>query len=134
MGALLLLVAWLVREVPGAPIIFPIVGILLVFVGCCFCSLTVADEGEHLAIRFGPVPLLGKQIRYADMQSLEVGKTTFLDGWGIHLSLKGGWVWNIWGWDCVVIRHIATTRVGTDDAENLAAFLRTRIPAAGGQG
>jgi hypothetical protein len=36
-------------------------------------------------------------------------------------------VWNVWGWDCVVICHNGVIRVGTNDAENLAAFLRTKI-------
>ena len=54
-----------------------------------------------------------------------------LDGWGIHMSPRGGWVWNIWGRDCVVI-HLerGALRVGTDDAENLAAFLKQRTGSA----
>ena len=65
---------------------------------------------------------------------VETGRTMLLDGWGVHFSLAGGSVWNIWGRDCVVIRHGGITRVGTDDAENLAAFLRTKIPVAAGRG
>jgi len=53
-----------------------------------------------------------------------------LDGWGIHLSLRGGWVWNIQGRDCVVIRHGGTTWLGTDDVPNLLAFLKAKAPAA----
>jgi hypothetical protein len=54
-----------------------------------------------------------------------------LDGWGIHMSVRGGWVWNIWGRDCVVI-HLdrSTLRVGTDDAENLTDFLKQRTGMA----
>ena len=54
---------------------------------------------------------------------------SLLDGFGLHWSVRGGWVWNIWGWDCVVVRHGSTTFVGTNDAENLAAFLRTKFAA-----
>ena len=43
------------------------------------------------------------------------------------MSLRGGWVWNIWGRDCVVIRHSGILRVGTDDAHNLAEFLKGKI-------
>jgi hypothetical protein len=40
---------------------------------------------------------------------------------------RGGWVWNIWGYDCVVIRmKRGTLRVGTDDADGLVEFLRSR--------
>jgi hypothetical protein len=129
---LLVGLAWLLAELPTVPtfaVFIPggIAGVFLVL-GSCFHRLTVADEGDHLAVRFGFVPLFRKRIRYADIRAVEVGQTTFFDGWGIHPSTQGGWVWNIWGWDCVVIHHAGTTRVGTDDAENLAAFLRTKIP------
>ena len=40
----------------------------------------------------------------------------------------GGWVWNIWGYDCVVFRlNRGTLRLGTDDPENLVRFVRNRI-------
>ena len=63
-----------------------------------------------------------------DIRAVEVGRTTILDGWGIHMSLRGGWVWNIWGRDCVVVRHQrSVTRVGTDNAQGLADFLKARM-------
>ncbi len=90
--------------------------------------MTVADAGDRLTIRFGPLPLFRRSVRYDLIDSVEVGKTTFLDGWGIHMSLRGGWVWNLWGWDCVVLQlRKGTLRVGTDDAENLARFVESKI-------
>jgi hypothetical protein len=123
---------WLQPAVPAA-VAGLVTGAAALFLalGPCFHGLTVADEGDRLAIRFGPLPLFQKSVRYDTIRSVEVGKTTLLDGWGLHWSLRGGWVWNVWGWDCVVIRHGGTSFLGTDDAENLAAFLRTRIAAAG---
>jgi hypothetical protein len=52
----------------------------------------------------------------------------FLDGWGIHYSIQGGWLWNLWGRDCIVV-HLknGVLRIGTDDADNLSVFLRKRI-------
>jgi hypothetical protein len=51
-----------------------------------------------------------------------------LDGWGIHMSLRGGWVWNLWGRNCVVLRlRKSILRVGTDDAVNLVEFLNARL-------
>jgi hypothetical protein len=50
-----------------------------------------------LVIRFGPIPLFRRTVRYADIQKVEVGRTLILDGWGIHFSIRGGWVWNLWG-------------------------------------
>ena len=44
-------------------------------------------------------------------------------------NLHSAWAWNIWGRDCVVVhfRKGGTLRIGTDDAENLAAFLGSRV-------
>lgn len=48
---------------------------------------------------------------------------------GIHLSIRGGWVWNLWGRTCVVIhfKNSGTLRIGTDDASNLVEFLRSKV-------
>ena len=107
-------------------------GIVMVLLGSAFHHLTVEDQGEKLAIRFGPVPLFGRTVRYADIVKVEVGRTLILDGWGIHLSLRGGWVWNLWGRDCVVL-HLrkGVLRIGTDDAPNLAQFLEEKIVQQG---
>jgi hypothetical protein len=130
-GAVSVAVAWLVWEQAPVPaVILAGTGLFLLVLGACFDRLTVADEGDRLAIQFGFLPLFRTRIRYADIRAVEIGRTTLLDGFGIHRSLQGGWVWNIWGWECVVIRHRGTTRVGTDDAENLATFLKTKIPVA----
>jgi hypothetical protein len=94
-----------------------------------FHHLTVDDAGDSLSIRFGPVPLFRRIVRYEDMSSVEVSQTTFLDGWGIHMSVRGGWVWNLWGRDCVVIHMLnRTLRVGSDDWESLAEYLKCQLP------
>ena len=95
----------------------------LLLLAVSFHFLSVFDEGDRLRIQFGPVPLFATEIRYADMTEIKLDRTTLLEGWGIQLSHRGGWVWNIWGRDCVLIRHGNTTRVGTDDAENLLVLL-----------
>jgi len=74
------------------------------------------------------IPLFRRTIRYDDIISAEIGRTTILDGWSIHMSLRGGWVWNLWGRDCVVLQlRKGILGVGTDDAENLADFLNQKI-------
>jgi hypothetical protein len=104
------------------------VGLMLVFLAAAFHHLTVADEGDRLDVRFGPLPLFRRTVRYDEIESVEMGRTMILDGWGIHYSLRGGWVWNIWGCDCVVL-HLkrGVLRIGTDDVEGLARFLAERI-------
>jgi hypothetical protein len=50
-------------------------------------------------------------------------------GWGIHYSVRGGWVWNVWGRDCVVVRlnDGGVLQIGTDNAPDLARFLEEKI-------
>lgn len=44
------------------------------------------------------------------------------------MSIRGGWVWNLWGRDCVVIRFDkGVLRILTNDANNLARFLEEKI-------
>lgn len=120
--------AWAIGETPGY-YIGGGVGLLILLIAPAFHHLTVADQGEHLAVRFGPVPLFGRTVRYADIDGVETGRTLLLDGWGIHYSIRGGWVWNLWGRDCAVVRFRdgRVLRIGTDDAEGLVGFLMSRI-------
>ena len=55
-------------------------------------------------------------------------RTLLLDGWGIHMGILGGWVWNLWGRDCVVIyyKNGDNLRIRTDDTNNLVNFLRSK--------
>lgn len=105
-------------------------GTLFLILGASFQYLTVEDAGDRLAVRFGPLPFFQTGVPYDDIREVKVGRTRLLEGWGIHPSLHGGQVWNIWGYDCVVIDHRrGTLHVGSDDAPNLAAFLKSRIGA-----
>ncbi|MBL8828011.1 MAG: hypothetical protein JNM18_13620 [Planctomycetaceae bacterium] len=102
-------------------------GLFVLLLAASFHHLTVRDLGNCLQVAFGPVPLFRRSVAYQDIESVAVGRTTILDGWGIHVSLRGGWVWNIWGRDCVELRlRRGVWRIGTDDAANLAQFVRTR--------
>jgi hypothetical protein len=109
------------------------VSLLIAVLAPCFHHLTVEDQGDRLALRFGPLPLFRRMVRYADIDSVEVGRTLILDGWGIHYSVQGGWVWNLWGRDCVVARlkNGGLFRIGTDDADNLVRFLEGKIAQQG---
>jgi hypothetical protein len=85
---------WLIGEAPGI-YVGGGVGVLIALLAPAFHHLTVEDQGKVLAIRFGPVPLFRRTVRNADIESVEVGRTLFLDGWGIQYSIRGGWVWNL---------------------------------------
>lgn len=116
------------RNEPPIPWLFPPIGVLLLVIAAAFHSLTVEEQDDRLTIHFGPIPLFRKAVSFVDIIKVEVGRTLLLDGWGIHMSIRGGWVWNLWGRDCVVI-HLkqGVLRIGTDDAENLAEWLTTKI-------
>lgn len=110
------------------PWLFPPIGVVMLILAGSFHYLKVEDQADQLSVSFGPIPLFRRSIKYDDIISAEIGRTTILDGWGIHMSLRGGWVWNLWGRDCVVLRlRKGILRVGTDDAENLAAFLSGKL-------
>ena len=96
--------------------------------GSAFARLTVSDRGDHLSVRFGPLPLFGTRIRYDEITSVESGRTALMDGWGIHYAPARGWTYNIAGRDCVELAvNGRTVRVGTDDVEELMDFLRGRV-------
>jgi hypothetical protein len=127
-AALFFTVAWLTRAESALPVILLVTGVLMALLGYSLQQLTVADEGDKLAICFGPLPLFRKRIRYDDIAGVEFGRTTIKDGWGIHWSPWGGWVWSLSAGKCVVLRRRrGGIRIGTDDAERLAEFLKSRI-------
>ncbi len=120
--------SWFLRDETIAVWLFVGVGFFMVLLAASFHHLTVEDEGDRLRIAFGPVPLFRRTVRYADITSVSLERTTVFDGWGIHMSLRGGWVWNIWGRDCVTIwTNRMVLRVGSDDAARLAEFLGDRL-------
>jgi len=129
LAAVFLTLGYFVQDAPPIPWLFPPIGLLMLVVAASFHHLTVQDQGDILSVRFGPVRLFRKTINYTDIASVEVGRTLLLDGWGIHMSIRGGWVWNLWGRSCVVVRYKngGTLRIGTDDAENLIEFLERKI-------
>ena len=100
----------------------------LVLLGEMFGCLTIRDEGEWLALRYGPLPIFRKRIRYADITAVEPGRTSIIDGWGIHYIPWRGTTYNLWGFGCVKLslgRKII--RVGSDDVDNLTEFLRRKV-------
>ncbi len=116
--------AWLARSAPAIVVINLAIAAVFALCGLVFGSLTICDEGQWLALHFGPLPLIRKRICYDAITGVETGRTRIIDGWGIHYMPGRGWTYNIWGFDCVKLtlgRKII--RVGTDDAENLAKFL-----------
>ncbi len=106
------------------------VGVLIFAVARMFGWLRVRDDRDALDVRFGPGDSLGKRIPYTQMTEVEAAESNILDGWGIHWIPGRGWIYNISGHDCVRITiGDRVIRVGTDDQENLLAFLKTKVPS-----
>lgn len=123
-----IVLGWVLQNEPPIRFLFPPLGVLFLAIAASLHHLTVEDQGDRLSISFGPLSLFRRSVKYEDIESVEVGRTTISEGWGIHMSLRGGWIWNLWGRDCVVLRlKRDTLRVGTDDAENLAQFVTDKI-------
>ena len=128
LAVVFLVLGLVINTEPPIPWLFPPIGLFMLVLAASFHHLTVEDRVDRLSVSFGPVALFRRTIQYDDIISAEIGRTTVLDGWGIHMSLRGGWVWNLWGRDCVVLQlRKGILRVGTDDAENLADLLNRKI-------
>jgi hypothetical protein len=109
-------------------IVLIVVGATVLVAALAFGHLTIRDEPEHLALRYGPLPLFRKRIPYEAITSVEPDRSSLIDGWGIHFVPWRGWIYNLWGFDCVKIQlGRRTIRVGSDDVDNLVDFLRHRI-------
>jgi hypothetical protein len=127
-GVVMIIAGVLIQGEPALNFTLLGTGFFMLLLSASFHHLTVEDEGNQLVIRFGPFPLFRKRIWYDDILEVKKGRTMFLDGWGIHWSPWGGRLWNIWGYDCVVIRlKRGRLRVGTDDPDGLVVFLTSRI-------
>ena len=127
LATLQLLIAVLPPKVPVLLITFAVSAI----VGFSMESLTVADERDSLAVRFGLLPLFGTKVRYADVTSVSVGKLGLLDGWGMNYAPGRGWVFSIRGRDCVdVFRGRRLLRIGTAEPEQLAALIREKTESS----
>jgi len=113
---------------PPASIGLMLMSVLFAVIAACFAHLTVRDQVDKLAVRFGPVPLFGWSARWEDIESAEIGRSMWIDGWGIHWLPGRGMTINIWGLDCVVLRIKGRiVRIGTDDPEGLAEYVQQRI-------
>lgn len=94
----------------------------------CFMYLNVQDEGDRLAIRYGPLPLFRKSLSYDEITEARAGRSTVIDGLGIHFVPGRGWTYNLWGFDCAELKlGEKTMRIGSDDVANLVDFLNSRI-------
>ena len=91
----------------------------------------IEDRGEVLRLRYGPIPLFRFRFRYDDISSVDTDRSDLIDGLGVHYIPTRGWIYNLWGFDCVRVTYRGRrVRIGTDDVEGLAALLRKKTEPA----
>lgn len=108
--------------------------VILVLLAFCFAKLTIFDDGDRLVARFGPIPLFGVSVPFSDMESVQPTRSGIIDGWGVHYTLGRGWIYNLWGFGCVRFQlHNRVVRIGTDEPEVLATYVRSRMSSNAGE-
>jgi len=133
LGALLLLV---VTVAPGmqqvsAPAALLLGGaVALLAIGWFWSSLTVRVADGVLRLQFG-LGVPRKSVPVADIATVEVTRTRFWEGWGVHRTRRG-WLYNVAGFDAVLVRlkDGKSFLVGTDEPRRLKAALDRTMPAA----
>ena len=105
--------------------------VLAVAIGWLWSSLTVRIADGVLRLQFG-LGLPRKTVPLADLESVEVTRTRFLDGWGVHRTRRG-WLYNVSGFDAVLLRRKdgKALLVGTDEPRKLKTALERALTAAG---
>lgn len=127
--AVMLGVLYLNPADPVLQILMPSLALVFLALAFTFGDLTVRDESEELVVEFGPLHIARKRVPYDEILGVSTGRTTFMDGWGIHYT-GGGWLWNLSGYDCVVLelKGKRKLRIGTDEPVKLCEFLSTKSP------
>ena len=106
--------------------------VVMIVAAMCVGYLIVRDEGDYLALHYGPLPIFRRRIPFSNIRSVEPGRSNVFEGWGIHYIPGRGMIYNLWGFDCVKIQvDHRTVRVGTDDVKGLVRFLREKLTSQG---
>jgi len=127
LGVMFELGAWVAPS--GPDVVLLIVGVIFFLVAAAFGHLRVTDRGDRLRVAYGPLPLFGREIPYASIRGVQPGRSTFVDGWGIHWLPGRGVIWNVWGRDCIEldVEGRSRLRIGTDDPDGLYRHLAARV-------
>lgn len=126
-AVLLLVLAFTVASDPAGRAIALCVSAMMFLSAFSFKYLRVRDDGDCVAIRFGPLPILGRRIPYSQITGVDAGRQGRREGWGVR-SVGFGWSYKLWGFDGVVV-HLGEKAlwIGSDDAEGLLGFLKSKI-------
>jgi hypothetical protein len=113
------------RTIPlGARLTIVAAALAMVVSGLVFSSLTITTDAEQLSWHFG-AGLFRKSVPLAEVVSAEPVRTTWVDGWGIHLTWRG-WLYNVAGHNAVRVslRSGRQFLLGTDEPAALVEAIR----------
>ena len=90
-----------------------------------FSTMTIELTQAELVMHFGPLPVIRKRIRLAEIASAIPVKNPWYYGWGIHYTPRG-WLYNIAGEDAIELLLVSgkMLRIGTDEPEVLTKAIR----------
>lgn len=118
-----------VRPFSGpTPAALLIVGAVVTAVlGVLWSRLTIRVDGHHLRWSFG-LGWPSFSVLLGDIATVEVTRTTFLQGWGIR-RMRRGWLYNITGSDAVLVRRKDGRQVllGTDEPRRLSSAIERAV-------
>ncbi len=102
--------------------VFWLTTVFLAMVAWLFHSLTIEIGERELRWCFGP-GLIRKVVQLDEIMSVTPVKTGL--SWGIHWSPRLGWLYNVSGWDAVLVtlRDGKKFALGTDEPQVLATRL-----------
>lgn len=100
-----------------------VLGILIVL----FSSLTTEVSKTGLAWNFG-FGFFRKQIDLREIESAEITRSSWIDGWGIHYTRRG-WIYNVSGFNAILVRRRngKSVLIGTNDPVGLWEALQLRL-------
>ena len=113
------------RAMPlGARITLGVTIVILLVTALVFSSLTIRVDDERLAWHFGP-GVWKKSVPLDEIVDAMPTTTTFLEGWGIHLTGRG-WLYNVAGREAVIVTMRDGTQflLGTDEPQQLVHAIR----------
>jgi hypothetical protein len=99
----------------------------LLIAAALFCSLSIEVDERQVKWSFGP-GFIHRELPVAEVTSAEPVRTAWYHGWGIHRA-GGGWLYNVSGFDAVLLtlKDGSRIRLGTDEPEALTASIRSQI-------
>ena len=108
---------------PAPPLALLAAAAVSAVVGWTWGAMTVRIQGGELHVRFG-IGWPRKTIPLAEITAVEVTRTTFLEGWGLHRTRRG-WLYNVSGFDAVLLKLAGgqSMMVGTDEPRRLKAAI-----------